>query len=116
MKQYVIVGNGIAAAGCIEGIRKIDKDTPITVISSEKYPVYCRPLISYYLQGKTDLKRMNYRSAAFYSDNGCEVIYGETVIKVNSEEHTVLLSNGQEISYTRLLIATGSSPFVPRFE
>lgn len=116
MKQYVIVGNGIAAAGCIEGIRKIDKHTPITVISGEKYPVYCRPLISYYLQGKTDLERMNYRSAAFYGDNGCEVIYGETVIKVNSEQHTVLLSNGQEISYTRLLIATGSSPFTPHFD
>lgn len=116
MKQYVIVGNGIAAAGCIEGIRKIDKDTPITVISSEKYPVYCRPLISYYLQGKTDLKKMNYRKDDFYGENGCEAIYGETVTKVNSEEHTVLLSNGKEISYGKLLIATGSSPFVPRFE
>lgn len=30
MKRYVIVGNGIAAAGCIEGIRKTDKNTPIT--------------------------------------------------------------------------------------
>lgn len=116
MKQYVIVGNGIAAAGCIEGIRKMDKDTSITVISNEKHPVYCRPLISYYLQGKTDLDRMNYRKDTFYSDNGCQVIYGETVESVNPEEHTVSLSNGQEIPYTRLLIATGSSPFLPHFD
>ncbi|MGN0452230.1 MAG: NAD(P)/FAD-dependent oxidoreductase [Ruminococcus sp.] len=116
MKQYVIIGNGIAAAGCIEGIRKVDKDTPITVISGEKYPVYCRPLISYYLQGKTDLEKINYRKDTFYSDNGCEVIYGETADRINSEEHTVALSNGDVISYDKLLVAAGSSPFVPRFE
>lgn len=116
MKQYVIIGNGIAAAGCIEGIRKTDKDTPVTVISGENYPVYCRPLISYYLEEKTDLSKINYRDEKFYEDNGCKVIYGVTAEKINPEKHTVLLSNKQEISYTKLLVATGSSPFVPPFE
>lgn len=116
MKHYVIVGNGVAAVGCIEGIRKVDKDTPITVISAEKHPVYCRPLISYYLEGKTDLDRINYRSETFYSDNGCKVIYGETVSKIDPDKHTALLSGGQEISYSRLLVATGSTPFTPHFD
>ena len=53
MKNYVIIGNGAAAAGCIEGIRVADKTGKITVISKEQHPVYCRPLISYYLEGKT---------------------------------------------------------------
>ena len=53
MAGYVIIGNGIAAAGCIEGIRSIDKETPITVVSEEKHAVYGRPLISYMLLGKT---------------------------------------------------------------
>ena len=39
MKQYVIIGNGIAAAGCIEGIRSQDKEGGILVISKEKHPV-----------------------------------------------------------------------------
>ena len=116
MKQYVIIGNGIAAAGCIEGIRKTDQDTPIIVISGEKHPVYCRPLISYYLQGKTGLDKIGYRGDTFYSDNGCEVIYGETAEKIDPEKHTVSLSNGEKIFYEKLLVATGSSPFVPRFE
>ena len=38
MKQYVVIGNGVAAAGCIEGIRSVDPQTPITVISKENYP------------------------------------------------------------------------------
>ena len=47
MKQYVIIGNGVAAAGCIEGIRSIDSEGVITVVSAENHAVYCRPLISY---------------------------------------------------------------------
>lgn len=116
MKQYVIIGNGIAAAGCIEGIRSVDKDTPITVVSGEKHPVYCRPLISYYLQGKTNLEKIGYRSASFYSDNSCEVIYGEKAERIDSKAHTVTLTNGEVIPYEKLLIATGSSPFIPPFE
>ena len=49
MKHYVIIGNGVAAAGCIEGIRAVDAEGSNTVISAENHPVYCRPLISYYL-------------------------------------------------------------------
>ena len=60
MKQYVIIGNGVAAAGCIEGIRSVDPTNPIMVVSQEDRAVYCRPLISYYLEGKTDLDRMQY--------------------------------------------------------
>ena len=71
MKSYVIIGNGVAAAGCIEGIRSVDKDTKITVISAENHPVYCRPLISYYLENKTTLDKMSYRDADFYEKNKC---------------------------------------------
>ena len=52
MKRYVIIGNGVAAAGCIEGIRSTDTEGEITVISAEKHEVYCRPLISYALEGE----------------------------------------------------------------
>jgi NAD(P)H-nitrite reductase large subunit len=116
MEQYVIVGNSIAAIGCIEGIRTVDKSTPITVISGEKYPVYCRPLISYYLESKTDLKKMNYRGETFYSDNGCKVLYGVKAQKIDAAAHTVALSSGETLKYKKLLVATGSSPFVPAFE
>ncbi|MGN0547852.1 MAG: NAD(P)/FAD-dependent oxidoreductase, partial [Acutalibacteraceae bacterium] len=45
--KYVIIGNSAAAAGAVEGIRGIDKSSPITIISKEKYHIYSRPLISY---------------------------------------------------------------------
>ena len=116
MKRYVIIGNGVAAAGAIEGIRSVTSSGKITVISEENHPVYCRPLISYYLEKKTDLKKMNYRSADFYEKNGCEVIYGKKAESLNPEKQTVTLVDGTVLPYDELLIAAGSRPFVPPME
>lgn len=116
MAQYVIIGNGVAAASCIEGIRTQDKDSKITVVSEENYAVYCRPLISYYLRGKTDLERMKYRSNDFYETMGCEVLYGKKALKINTSERTVLLDDGTVLPYTSACVAAGSSPFVPSFQ
>ena len=116
MKNYVIIGNGVAAAGCIEGIRSIDKDGKITVISSENHPVYCRPLISYYLEGKTTLQKMSYRADDFYEKNGCEVLYGKTAESIDPAAKTVVLESGEKISFDSVCIASGSNPFVPPME
>ena len=70
MKKYVIIGNGTAAVGAIEGIRAADSEGLITVVSAENHHVYCRPLISYYLEGKTDLERIKYRPDGFYEKQG----------------------------------------------
>ena len=116
MKKYVIIGNGTAAVGCIEGIRTVDKDGEITVISAENHPVYSRPLISYYLEGKTDLQKMKYRGDGFYKENGCKVLYGKTAKSIDAGKKTVVLDDGEEIEYNELCVASGSRPFVPPFE
>lgn len=116
MKQYVIIGNGVAATGCIEGIRSVDTDSNITVVSEEPHAVYCRPLISYYLENKTDLARMNYRGADFYDAMGCDVLYGVTATGIDADAKTVALSDGTVLPYTAVCVATGSTPFVPPFE
>ena len=116
MNSYVIIGNGVAATGCIEGIRSVDTEGKITVVSEEKHPVYARPLISYYLENKTDLERINYRPADFYEANGCEVLYGVKATSIDSKAKKVALDNGTTLDYTSLCVATGSSPFVPPFK
>lgn len=115
MKHYVIIGNGVAATGCIEGIRSTDPQSRITVVSAEKYPVYCRPLISYYLEGKTDLEKMNYRSPDFYEQMGCTVLYGRNAVKIDTQRQQIMLDDGESLPYDRVCVATGSSPFVPPF-
>ena len=116
MKRYVIIGNGVAAVGCIEGIRSIDRDGDITVISEEDHPVYSRPLISYLLQGRTDTELMKYRPDGFYEENGCRVHYGRRASAIDAVSHTVTLDDGGKIAYDCLCVAAGSRPFVPPFE
>ena len=115
MKEYVVIGNGVAAAGCIEGIRSMDSTSGITVVSEEKHAVYCRPLISYYLEHKTDLERMHYRSDDYYDKMGCKVLYGKKAVKVDDLLKKVVLDDGTVLPYTSVCIATGSSPFIPPF-
>ena len=116
MKNYVIIGNGAAAAGCIEGIRAADKTGKITVISKEQHPVYCRPLISYYLEGKTTLERMHYRAPDFYEKNGCRVLYGVEATALNPNEKTVTLSNGEQTGWTRLQHKPRCTKAAPRLK
>ncbi|MDO4379857.1 MAG: FAD-dependent oxidoreductase [Clostridia bacterium] len=116
MKKYLIIGNSTAAVGCIEGIRKNDKEGKITVVSKENRHTYCRPLISYYLEGKTDLERIKYRPDSFCEENGVKVLYSRSAEKIDSEKRTVTLDDETVLSYDELCVATGSSPFVPPTE
>ena len=115
MKQYVIIGNGVAATGCVEGIRSADSEGKITVISGENRPVYCRPLISYYLEGKATPEKMNYRSEGFAEKMNCELFYGRQAVQLRQDDKTVALDDGTVLPYDEVCIATGSVPFVPPF-
>ena len=114
--RYVIIGNSAAGVAAAEGIRSRDKSGEIVMISEEKFPAYGRPLISYYLLGATDRAHMDYRPSDFYEKNGITLRLGVRAEKIDPVRRTVLLSDGSEIGYDRLLAATGSRPFVPPAE
>ena len=111
--NYVIIGNSAAAVGTIEGIRQIDKTGRITVISDEKYHTYSRPLISYWLMWKVTDKNIYYRGADFYEKNGVETKLGTRVTKIDPAAKNVVLADGSTVPYDKLMVATGSKPFVP---
>lgn len=109
--RYVIIGNSIASAGCIEGIRRVDSDGEILVISNEPYHIYSRPLISYWLSRKVE--DVSYRPKDYYEKYRVTPILGKSVVQVDFESKEVILENGERIAYDKLLIATGGKPFIP---
>ena len=111
--NYVIIGNSAAAIGTISGIREFDSTGKITVISDEKYHTYSRPLISYWLQGKVSDKNIYYRPKDFYEKNGVETVLGKKVTKIDTANKAVILDDGLSVPYDKLMVATGSKPFVP---
>lgn len=114
--KYVIVGNSTAGIAAVEGIRSVDKTGEIVIVSDEPFAAYGRPLISYYLLGATDRERMLSRHADFYEKNGVETLFGGRAEKIDAAAQKVFLQGGRELSYDRLLIATGSRPFEPPME
>lgn len=114
--HYLLIGNSAAAVGTVEGIRQVDKAGAITIVTDEAYHTYSRPLISYLLYGKVTEEGMNYRPADFYKDNGCALLTGKKVTKIDPKAQRVLLDSGDSLPYDKLLVATGSRPFVPPME
>ena len=111
--KYVIIGNSAAAIGAVQGIREYDKDGQIVIISNESYHTYSRPLISYWLEGKVTEEKMRYRNADFYEKNNVDTLFDTTVTSIDSDKKEIVIQNGNRISYDKLLVATGSRPFVP---
>jgi len=114
--KYVIIGNSAAGIGAVEGIRQIDRQGEITVITDEAHHTYSRPLISYLLYGKVTEEKMKYRGDNFYSDNNVKLKKSVSVTKIDADKKQAVLSNGDNVPYDKLLVASGSSPFVPPFE
>lgn len=114
--NYVIIGNSAAAVGCVEGIRQVDKKGKITIISDEPHHTYSRPLISYLLLGKTDEQRMKYRPDSFYEDNKVTAMLGVKATKIDTAKRVVEVEGAKPVKYDKLLVATGSKPFVPPME
>lgn len=114
--KYVIIGNSAAAIGTVQGIREYDKEGQIVIISDEKYSTYSRPLISYWLKGAVTEENMRYRDTDFYEKNDVDTLFDTKVIKINPDKKTITIENGNEVSYDKLMVATGSKPFVPPME
>ena len=114
--KYVIIGNATAAIGTVEGIRSVDQEGEIVLISSEPHFTYGRPLISYLLLGKTTEDKMHYRPDNFYEANRVTTMLGRTVTRIDKNAKKIVLENGESVSYDKVAICTGSRPFVPPME
>jgi len=110
--NYVIIGNSVAAVGAIKGIRSVDAEGNITVISRERHTAYGRPLISYLLGGLITEKRMPYLPEDFYEKNKVNLLLNSEVTGVDTVKKVVKIGR-ESLPFDKLLIATGGDPFIP---
>ena len=116
MSNYVIIGNSAAGIGAVEGIRQVDRQGAITIITNETHHTYSRPLISYLLLGKVTEETMKYRDDNFYTGNNVKLLKDIAATKIDAKAKQVVLSDNSRVPYDKLLVAAGSSAFVPPFE
>ena len=116
MAKYVIVGASAAAIGAVEAIREVDPAGTLIVITEEACAHYSRPMISDFVSGKADLKKVDCRTEDFWKENNVEAILGKKVTAIDFNGKAVQLESGEKIGYEKLLLATGGKPFVPKME
>jgi 3-phenylpropionate/trans-cinnamate dioxygenase ferredoxin reductase subunit len=105
----VIVGGGLAAARTAEQLRRSEYAGPITIISDEDHLPYDRPPLSKeVLRSETD--DVTLKPAEFYEENDITVLLGKAAKSVDTAAQTVTLSDGSELAYDELVIATGLLP------
>ena len=108
--NYVIIGGSAAGVTCAETLRKHDKKADITLISDEIFPLYSRCLLTYLISGSIDESKLNFKDKNFYKDNNIKAYLGKKVVSIDIEKKNVTLENKTQISYDKLLLATGASP------
>ncbi|WP_432405851.1 NAD(P)/FAD-dependent oxidoreductase [Wukongibacter sp. M2B1] len=111
---YVIIGNGIAGLSAAEEIRKNDSDGRIIIISGEEYLTYNRVKLSHYINSESyTIKDLLLKDEIWYKDRSIEVLLNTRVTSIDAEAKEVMIDSDEKIKYDKLLIANGSSPFIP---
>jgi nitrite reductase (NADH) large subunit len=111
--KLVMVGNGMAGVRTLEELLKISPDLyDVTVFGAEPHPNYNRILLSPVLAGEQTLDEIVLNPLSWYEENGVKLHLGKKVVDVDRNKRIVKASDGTEEPYDRLLIATGSNPFI----
>lgn len=112
--KLVMIGNGMAGVRTLEELLKIAPDLyEISVFGAEPHPNYNRILLSPVLAGEQTLDEIVLNPLAWYAEHGIRLHLGKKAVDVNRARRVVVSEDGTEEPYDRLLIATGSKPFIP---
>ncbi|SAK72634.1 nitrite reductase [Caballeronia arationis] len=111
--RLVVIGNGMAGMRTVEELLKLAPDLyDITVFGAEPYGNYNRILLSPVLAGEKSVEDIILNTRDWYAENGIELHAGDPVVGIDRARRIVRSEKGVEARYDRLLIATGSKPFI----
>lgn len=113
-KKLVVIGNGMAGMRAVEELLKLAPELyDITVFGDEPYPNYNRIMLSPVLANEQTIDDIMIHTRDWYEKNNITLHTGEYVDQIDREQQIVTTRNGLQADYDRLLIATGSKPFIP---
>ena len=108
-KNVVVVGTGLAGLRSAETLRARGYEGRLTLIGEENHLPYERPALSKeLLSGKRSVEQLMLRQPEFFRQQRIELMLGRRVECVSPERHTVLLSDGRELAWDALILATGA--------
>ena len=106
--DFVVIGNSAAGLQAIRTLRKHNQLATIALIDREKHPAYSRVLTPYYIGGHILRKELDIVAHSFYQQLGVTPFFGQAVISIDPEKHSLELADGDKIGFKKLLLATGA--------
>jgi nitrite reductase (NADH) large subunit len=113
MRNYLIIGNGVAGTTAAENIRKQDREGKITIFSDEDLPFYYRLRLNEFISGDISETQLVAKKATWYEDRNISLKLKTRIVEVKLQEKIAIAEDSQRFAFDRLLIATGSHSFVP---
>ena len=112
--KLVMIGNGMAGVRTLEELLKIAPDMyDMAVFGAEPHPNYNRILLSPVLAGEQTLDEIVLNPLSWYAEHHITLHLGKKVVEVDRRRRVVVAEDGTEEPYDRLLMCTGSNPFIP---
>src|SRR5437879_1209345 len=112
-RQLVVVGNGMAGVSCVEQILKQPHDFEITIFGDETHVNYNRILLSLVLAGEKSADEIVLNDIDWYRSNQIRAHLGVKITAIDRARKVVLGEDGGTTAYDKLILATGSSAFIP---
>jgi nitrite reductase (NADH) large subunit len=113
MKRLVVVGNGMAGVACVEHILKRDPKFDITIFGDETHVNYNRILLSLVLAGEKSADEIVLNDIEWYRRNNIRTRLGVKIARIDRQARLVIDEEGAATPYDKLILATGSSAFIP---
>jgi nitrite reductase (NADH) large subunit len=115
MKRVIVVGNGMVGYKFCEKLRKLSTEIEIVVYGEEPRPAYDRVHLSSFFSGST-AEDLLMAPSQWYADNNIVLHVSELVTSIDKDAKTIKTHTGRTDRYDALVLATGSSAFVPQLE
>ncbi|MFN8525714.1 MAG: FAD-dependent oxidoreductase [Chloroflexota bacterium] len=109
-KRFVIVGNGVAGTTCAETLRKEDPSCQVTLITSERWPLYNRVALPPFIKGRTPREKVLMRTIEQHAERGIDLRTETRATAIDTHGHAVTLESGETLPYDAMLLATGGRP------
>ena len=111
--HLVVIGNGMAGCRAVEELLERDPTRyRVTIFGAEPHVNYNRIMLSPVLAGEKTFEEIVINDHAWYAGNAIELVAGDPVVAIDRVAKTVTAKSGRSVGYDKLLIATGSDPFI----
>jgi nitrite reductase (NADH) large subunit len=109
----VVIGHGPAGAAAAAAFRERDPRTPVKILTAEAMACYSRPRLPEVVSGQIPVEAIKLHPDKWYTARQLDVCLNQGVVRIDRDRRVVVMADGEEVPYAKLILATGADPLEP---